>query len=421
MPERHRAVAPPVEHERRHRQLRQEGAASRTSGRARGRRPRPPPWPSAADSGRARRSRRRSPCGISQPGEHLRRERPVRPHEVDERAARRIRDVVARDVAAEEDDPSERARATALATHAVASPAHEHANTVAASSVLASSTALSARASDSSVGGPSSSRSERPAPIRSYRTTRCVRASSSKNARACGSLHSSSRCVTQRPPKTSGGPSPTVAYATRRPSTSHEPDRLLHHPVIVMAGSGHVNKMARCGEARAIAASRRMAHADPLRRRPHDPPAPGRRHRDGRRALRAARRALARAAFCGAKPRLTDPELARLARVDAAPPRPRRRTSTATPGLPAWRVSSATGRRRKSRFEVADAYQGRGVGTCSRRRARRRRARGRITTLVATVCGDNPRVVSLLTRVAESLHVRWQGGEREIVVGLGHS
>ena len=36
-------------------------------------------------------------------GEHLRRERPVRPHEVDERAACGLRDVVARRIAAEED------------------------------------------------------------------------------------------------------------------------------------------------------------------------------------------------------------------------------------------------------------------------------------------------------------------------------
>ena len=42
-----------------------------------------------------------------------------------------------------------------------------------------------------------------------------------------------------------------------------------------------------------------------------------------------------------------------------------------------------------------------------------------ITELVATVCGDNPRVVSSLRGVAESLHVTWQGREREFVVGLG--
>ncbi len=70
-------------------------------------------------------------------------------------------------------------------------------------------------------------------------------------------------------------------------------------------------------------------------------------------------------------------------------------------------------------LEVADAHQGRGVGTMlARELAADARAAG-ITTLVATVCGDNLGVVSVLTRVAESLHVRRRGGEREIVVGLG--
>ena len=41
-----------------------------------------------------------------------------------------------------------------------------------------------------------------------------------------------------------------------------------------------------------------------------------------------------------------------------------------------------------------------------------------ITELVATVCGDNAAVVSLLRRVAGSLHVTWQSGEREFVLGL---
>jgi RimJ/RimL family protein N-acetyltransferase len=70
-------------------------------------------------------------------------------------------------------------------------------------------------------------------------------------------------------------------------------------------------------------------------------------------------------------------------------------------------------------FEVADAYQGKGVGsTLAHVLASDARAAG-ITRLVATVCGDNPPVVSLLRRIACSLHVTWQGGEREFVVGLG--
>ena len=41
-----------------------------------------------------------------------------------------------------------------------------------------------------------------------------------------------------------------------------------------------------------------------------------------------------------------------------------------------------------------------------------------ITQLVATVCGDNPRVVALLKRLGSSVNVSWQGREREFVVGL---
>ena len=122
--------------------------------------------------------------------------------------------------------------------------------------------------------------------------------------------------------------------------------------------------------------------------------------------------------FCGAKPRLSEPELARLARVDArhhvlvgyvsGDPRP--------VGI-ARLVRNGTAA--EIAFEVADDHQGRGIGSLlARELAADARAAG-ISTFVATVCGDNPRVVSLLTRMAESLHVRRQGGEREIVVGLG--
>ena len=42
-----------------------------------------------------------------------------------------------------------------------------------------------------------------------------------------------------------------------------------------------------------------------------------------------------------------------------------------------------------------------------------------ITQLVATVCGDNPRVMALLKRLG-SLSLTWRGGERELVIGLEH-
>lgn len=69
-------------------------------------------------------------------------------------------------------------------------------------------------------------------------------------------------------------------------------------------------------------------------------------------------------------------------------------------------------------FEVADVYQGRGIGsTLARELAADARASG-IRELVATVCGDNPPAVSLLRKVAKSFQVTWRGREREIVVGL---
>jgi GNAT superfamily N-acetyltransferase len=122
--------------------------------------------------------------------------------------------------------------------------------------------------------------------------------------------------------------------------------------------------------------------------------------------------------FCGAKPRLPEAELAALACVDAE-----HHTLVAYVGED--RQPAGMGRLVRSgttaeiAFEVADAYQGRGIGSVlAQELAADARAAG-ITQLVATVCGDNPRVVSLLRRIAHPLHVSWQGGEREFVVGLG--
>ena len=121
--------------------------------------------------------------------------------------------------------------------------------------------------------------------------------------------------------------------------------------------------------------------------------------------------------FCGAKPRLSDHELATLARVDAdhhvlvgyvdGDPRPAGLARLARHGAAA-----------EVAFEVADAYQGRGVGSIlARELAADARAAG-IRELVATVCGDNAPVVSLLKAAGKSLHVSWRGREREFVVGL---
>ena len=122
--------------------------------------------------------------------------------------------------------------------------------------------------------------------------------------------------------------------------------------------------------------------------------------------------------FCAAKPRLLAAELAALARVDAD-----HHVLVAYVGNDPQPAGIARlvrqGAAAEVAFEVADDYQGRGIGsTLARELADDARAAG-ITELVATVCGDNPRVVSILRRLAESLHVTWQGREREFVVGLG--
>jgi ribosomal protein S18 acetylase RimI-like enzyme len=122
--------------------------------------------------------------------------------------------------------------------------------------------------------------------------------------------------------------------------------------------------------------------------------------------------------FCGAKPRLSELELANLARVDHAhhvlvgyvdgDPQPVGIARLVRSG------SSA-----EIAFAVSDSHQSRGIGSIlAGELAADARAAG-ITELVATVCGDNPRVIALLERLG-SLSLTWRGGERELVVGLEH-
>ena len=121
--------------------------------------------------------------------------------------------------------------------------------------------------------------------------------------------------------------------------------------------------------------------------------------------------------FCGAKPRLSEPELNLLARVDCD-----HHVlvgyvdGDAEPAGIARLVRS--GASAEIAFAVADAHQGRGIGSLlADELAADARAAG-ITQLVATVCGDNPRIVALLGRLGSSLDVSWRGRERELVVGL---
>lgn len=121
--------------------------------------------------------------------------------------------------------------------------------------------------------------------------------------------------------------------------------------------------------------------------------------------------------FCGAKPRLSEAELASLARVDAT-----HYVIVAyvdgvrgPVGMARLVRDGASG---EIAFEVADEHQGRGIGSLlARELAADARVAG-ITELVATVCGDNQPVVSLLRRLTRTLDVRWRGGERKLVVSL---
>jgi GNAT superfamily N-acetyltransferase len=184
-----------------------------------------------------------------------------------------------------------------------------------------------------------------------------------------------------------------------------------------MARTGHVKKMARDGEAESDEGRYlRLMHSHyvdgvtirPLRNGDTVTVAAlferlGNRSREKR--------------FCGAKPRLGEGELVKLARVDRdhhvlvgyvdGDPHPAGIARLVRDGASA-----------EIAFAVADRYQGRGIGSIlAGRLAADARAAG-ITELIATVCGDNPSVVALLKRLGIRLDVSWQGREREFVVGL---
>jgi len=121
--------------------------------------------------------------------------------------------------------------------------------------------------------------------------------------------------------------------------------------------------------------------------------------------------------FCGAKPRLSELELAQLARVDAD-----RHVlvgyvdGDSQPAGIARLVRD--GAAAEIAVTVADCHQGRGVGTTLLRAlAADARAAG-ITHFVATVCGDNPSILAIMRKLSGPLEQTWRGGEREVVVGL---
>jgi ribosomal protein S18 acetylase RimI-like enzyme len=63
-------------------------------------------------------------------------------------------------------------------------------------------------------------------------------------------------------------------------------------------------------------------------------------------------------------------------------------------------------------------HQGRGIGSVLATELAADALAAGITELRATVTGDNPPVVSLLRRLASSLHETWRGGQREFVLRL---
>jgi GNAT superfamily N-acetyltransferase len=123
--------------------------------------------------------------------------------------------------------------------------------------------------------------------------------------------------------------------------------------------------------------------------------------------------------FGGSKPRLSEQELAVLARVDV-----RRHALVAwvdgDPEPAALAQLVRDGEVGEIAFAVADVHQGRGIGSLLANALVADALAAGITELRATVTGDNPRVVSLLRRVAGSVRETWLGGgQRELVLRLG--
>src|SRR5438270_2900976 len=121
--------------------------------------------------------------------------------------------------------------------------------------------------------------------------------------------------------------------------------------------------------------------------------------------------------FGGPKPRLSEPELAALSRVDgehhvlvAYVDGDRRPAGLAR--------LVRQGRAAEVAFEIADEHQGRKIGSALMRvLAADARAAG-IVELHATVTGDNRRAISLLSRSARRLRGTWLGGQCELVAAL---
>jgi len=184
-----------------------------------------------------------------------------------------------------------------------------------------------------------------------------------------------------------------------------------------MARSGHVKKMARDGDAETV---RHLHHGGM-----HSQYVNGvsiRPLRNGDTETVAAVFARLgdesrRQRFAGPKPRLSELELAALARVDGE----HHVLVAYVDGdlRPAGLARLVRrGRSAEVAFEVADEHQGRKIGSALMRvLAADARAAG-IVELHATVTGSNRRAMSQLSRSARRLRGTWLGGQCELVAAL---
>ena len=122
--------------------------------------------------------------------------------------------------------------------------------------------------------------------------------------------------------------------------------------------------------------------------------------------------------FAAPKPRLSDPELEQMARVDGEHHALVAHVDgDADPAGMAWLVRD--GRTADIAFAVADEYQRRGIGSLlAEALADEARAAG-ITSLTATVGGENRAATALLARLPARRTSKWiGGGQRNVLLDL---
>lgn len=124
-----------------------------------------------------------------------------------------------------------------------------------------------------------------------------------------------------------------------------------------------------------------------------------------------------RARFNGPKPRLSTAELEQLSRIDA-----NRHALVAYVSGDDRPVAIARlvrdGRTAEVAFEVADDYQGRGIGSALTSLLLADARAAGITEVTALVSSDNPAAVALLRRLSTRLEIRFEGPELAVRAAL---